>query len=134
MQGAAIIMLLIRHLRTPGQPHDLALIVIDWFQYISGVSYPILQVTGTHLPQLEGIWIPSLRGYLQHIRGSLRIANLTMFSTARVHDSFLMDIAINSGLFTDAEICRVNYCRLFLRVMTASDISTAGGTHLAPGF
>jgi hypothetical protein len=51
----------------------------------------------------------------------------------RDHDLFLMDVAISSTLLSDKEIRYINYCRLYLQVLHASDICTACGTRLAIG-
>jgi hypothetical protein len=44
-----------------------------------------------------------------------------------------MDKACNSGLFTPAELKRLNYYRLYLNVLTLSDDTDAKGNHFAPG-
>jgi hypothetical protein len=44
-QGAGKIQLLLRHFRTPGQPHDIALVVVNQFQYNAGVGFHILEDT-----------------------------------------------------------------------------------------
>jgi hypothetical protein len=38
-QGAGKIQLLLRHFRTPGQPHDIALVVVDRFQYMRVLAF-----------------------------------------------------------------------------------------------
>jgi hypothetical protein len=64
VQGAGKIILLIRHLRTLSQPHELLLIVLDRFQYIARVGFHILEDTKATLPHLEGIWFPTAQDYL----------------------------------------------------------------------
>ena len=41
-----------------------------------------------------------------------------------------MDIAIHSGKFTAAALCRLNYCRMQLNVLVVSDIATANGKEI----
>jgi hypothetical protein len=41
-----------------------------------------------------------------------------------------MDVIQNSHQFTDARVKRLNYCRLFLKAVTLSDISHTTGTRL----
>ena len=60
-QGAEKIILMIRHVRTPGQPHDLLIVVLDRFQYMAGVGFNILEDTTTKIPHLEGIWMPTVQ-------------------------------------------------------------------------
>jgi hypothetical protein len=64
-QGAGKIILLLRHLRTPGQPHDLLL--IDRFQYTAGVGFNVMENNKMVLPHLEGVWLPTAREYLGQI-------------------------------------------------------------------
>jgi hypothetical protein len=69
MQGAGKHILLIRHLRTPGQPHNLLLIVLDRLQYMAGVGFNIMEDTKTSIPHLEGTWPPTARAYMGQISG-----------------------------------------------------------------
>ncbi|KAI2503807.1 hypothetical protein MHU86_10612 [Fragilaria crotonensis] len=48
----------------------------------------------------------------------------------RLHDFNLMDVIQESGQFTLSEIRRLNYCRLYLKAMTASDIAQPNGRFL----
>ncbi len=41
-----------------------------------------------------------------------------------------MDMIMNANVFTNAEICKLNYCRLYLQVVTLSDISKPNGEEL----
>jgi hypothetical protein len=50
----------------------------------------------------------------------------------RMRDLFLMDTSCNSGLFTPAELKRLNYCCLYLNVLTLSDVTDAKGNPFAP--
>jgi hypothetical protein len=43
-----------------------------------------------------------------------------------------MDTVLASHSFTPLQIRRINYCRLYLQVITVSDISDAHGNQLAP--
>lgn len=132
-QGAGKVLLLMRHLRTPGQPHELALIVVDRFQYNAGVGYHVLEQAHTPLPHLEGVWIPTVREYLQEISGSLQIAQATIQPLQRQGDKYVMDVVLASKLFKPREIKFLNYCRLYLQVLSLSDMYNAQGNALAVG-
>ena len=43
-----------------------------------------------------------------------------------------MDIILEANRFKSHEIRHINYCRLYLQVITLSDITCASGTHLRP--
>jgi hypothetical protein len=129
-QGTGQITFLIRHLRTPGQVHDLLLIVLSWLQNCAGVSFAMLEHPSYPLPHLEGHWLVSLPQFLSFINGSIEITDLSIPALQRSNDFYLMETALNSNHFSAAEICKVNLCRLFLSVTTASDICNARGSHL----
>ncbi len=132
-QGAGKIILMLRHLRTPGQPKDLMVITLDRFQYMAGVGYNIFENTSTALPHLEGIWIPTVREYLHSIEGSMQIAGMKIQPLERHGDQYIMDVAIDSDCLSQREIKFINYCRLYLQVLTISDLCNAAGTELAEG-
>jgi hypothetical protein len=123
VQGAGKIILLIRNLRTPGEPHELLLIVLDRFQYTAGVGFNVMENTKMALPHLEGVWLPTARDYL-----GLKIQPLE-----RHGDRYIMDIVLSLQGFLAKEIKLVNYCRLYLQVLTLSDICNAEGNKLAEG-
>jgi hypothetical protein len=133
VQGAKKIILLIRHLRTLGQPHELLQIVLDWIQYIAGIGFHILEDTKSLLLHLEGIWLPTARDYLGQISGSTKIAGLHIQPLERHGDKYLMEMAMATPGFSPGHIKMINYCRLFLQVLTLSNICNAEGTQLVAG-
>jgi endonuclease/exonuclease/phosphatase family metal-dependent hydrolase len=132
-QGAGKITLLMRHLRTAGPPQTLALIVIDRFQYNAGVGFPILEETRVPLPHLEGVWITTVREYLADINGSLQIAQTTVQPLQRHGDRYIMEVILESKLFQPREIKFLNYCRLYLQILSLSDMYNAQGNAVAVG-
>jgi hypothetical protein len=52
---------------------------------------------------------------------------------SRVNDCFLMEAIASSRYFTKNELCHINRCRLYLKVMTLSDIVNGNGTQLRHG-
>ena len=45
----------------------------------------------------------------------------------RQHDTFLMELLMQSQQFTASEIKRLNYCRLYLRATTVADVAIITG-------
>jgi hypothetical protein len=133
VQGAGKIILLIRHLQTLGQPHELLLIVLDRIQYIAGLGFHILEDTKSSLPHLEGIWLPTARDYLGQISGSIKIAGLHIQPLERHGDKYLMEMAMVIPGLSPGHIKVINYCQLFLQVLTISNICNAEGTQLVAG-
>ena len=132
-QGIGQITFLIQHIGTPGQVCDLLAIVLSWFQLCAGVCYPVFLQPERPLPHLEGHWLVCIRKVLAHIDGALERTKTHIQPLQRMRDLFLMDTACNSGLFTPAELKRLNYCRLYLNVLTLSDVTDAKGNRFAPG-
>jgi exonuclease III len=132
-QGVESIRLLMRHLRFPGQPQKMALITLDRLQHNSGLGTHLLETPHIYAPHLEGLWIPQIRKFLHSIEGSLQIADLKIQPLQRQDDYYIMDAVISSRRFSASEISRINYCRLFLKILSVSDMATATGTRLAPG-
>jgi hypothetical protein len=132
-QGAGKIQLLLQHFRTPGQPHDIARVVVDRFQYNAGVRFHILEDTKRELPHLEGKWITTVRAYLATLNGSLQIAEAKIQTLQRHGDQYIMDVVLASRFFKPQEIKFINYCRLYLQVLSLSGMYNAQGNALAVG-
>ena len=48
----------------------------------------------------------------------------------RLHDSCMMNVIQSSDTFTPAEVCRLNYWRLYLKAITLSDLTSINGRAL----
>ncbi|KAI2497605.1 hypothetical protein MHU86_16911 [Fragilaria crotonensis] len=129
-QGIGQIRLFLRHWRSNTPVGDMLRILLEWCQYAAGISISILEDVTTPLPHLDSKWIASLRHYLANIRASIHVDSGIVPHLEREHDSFIMDWVVHSGKFTAGEIRRINYCRLFLQVVTISDLVTVDGTYL----
>jgi hypothetical protein len=70
---------------------------------------------------------------LKQIDGSIQIADLTIQPLQRERDYYIMDAAVTLPDFSPAVIRQINYCRLYLQILTISDMTNATGTRLAPG-
>ena len=103
---------------------------MSWFQQQVGTSAPILEDVHTPLPHLESKWIASLRLFLSTIDASIRLDKADVKPLQRAHDFYIMDVIITSQAFTAAEIRRLNYCRLYLGALTASDLTETTGKSL----
>jgi hypothetical protein len=105
-------------------------IAVAWFQVQVGVSYSFLESVKSPLPQLESKWLSSLRQFLARSDAHLHIDMPNLPHLQRLHDCNIMDAIQSSRKFTNTEICRLNYCRLFLNVVTISDLTDISGRHL----
>ena len=133
IQDSSHINLMVRHLRTPGQPGTLAKINLNRLQYTAGVSFHIFERPKAHLPHLEGTWLLHFRTLLANLDATMIVANTTIVPIQRENDEYIMDRVLTSRKFTDREIRSVNYCRLYFKSICISDICSACGTRLEEG-
>eukprot|EP00957_Ditylum_brightwellii_P031467 2386043-Ditylum_brightwellii.AAC.1 len=83
---------------------------------------------------MEAQWIPSLHKYLQLIDGSIEVDNAYIPFLQQEHDDYIMDLLLESGQFTDNQICTLNYCRLHLQATTLVDLTLGDGSTIDPQF
>ena len=131
-QGIGQVTMFLRHWRKNSQAGQLSRIALAWFQVQAGVSFPILEYPSRPVPQLESKWISSMREFLAKIKATIVIDDFIPPAPQRLHDFVIMDVIHASGAFSDAEIRRLNYCRLYLQAETASDLTTVAGDRLDP--
>lgn len=133
VQGVGQVTAFLKYWRTPHhQAGKLLRIAVAWTQYAIGTSTPFLTDTATPLPHMESRWLKSLREYLRKIRGSIELDQSYVPQIERVHDFFIMDAILASKRFKASEISQLNYCRMYLQVVTVSDITCPGGRDLDP--
>ncbi|KAI2507027.1 hypothetical protein MHU86_7412 [Fragilaria crotonensis] len=126
-QGVAQVMMFVRQWRTNSIAGKLLRIAVSWFQSQVGVSFSFLEQVHTPLPHLESKWLHSLRVFLASINAKLRLDTPYIPKLQRLHDFCIMEAIQTSGRFTPTEVCRLNYCRLYLKAMTVSDLSSIDG-------
>jgi hypothetical protein len=102
-------------------------VAVAWVQYQSGLDTPILEDLHTPLPYFEARWIPSLRSFLAHIDAKLVLDKTYIAPIQREHDEYLMRRIIDTGIFCASDLHIINCCRLYLDVITVSDLLTACG-------
>ncbi len=130
-QGYGQVAYFMKSWRTPhSHAGQMLQVAVAWAQYSLGTGISFLQDTETALPHFESCWLASLRAYLHAIDGHLELNNPHVPPPQRQHDQHIMDIVLASGQFKPYQVRLVNYCRLYLRVITLADIANANGTHI----
>jgi hypothetical protein len=132
-QGLGQVTQFIRHWRQRTVAGQLLRSVVAWAQFTSGMASPILEEPSRTIPHLESKWLASLRVYLASINASLHLDMTGLPPLEREHDGFIMDWIVQSNKFTDKEVVRLNYCRLFLNAVTLSDLTATNGKYLDNG-
>lgn len=131
--GSGAITLLIRRLQLPGQIQDMLIVLLNTWQYTSGLSKPLLQYPNDRVPHLEAHYFSWIPNYLKKINGSLEIANIRIHGNERENYQHIMDLICKDRDFTTTEVCHIRYITHFLQVHTISDMTNAAGTAILPG-
>jgi hypothetical protein len=109
-------------------------IAVSWYQHAAGVSWSLFDDVTTPVDYTaQARWLPSLRAFLGTIDGHFDLDETYIPPAQRDGDIYLMDLVTRSDAFTSHEASIINYGRLFLGVVTLSDICTAIGDTLIPG-
>ena len=133
IQGFGQVQHFLKFWRRPKSPQGtLFRILMAWAQFCTGIGVPILEDTKhPPLPHMELKWIASLRRYLADVDGSIHLDNPRIPQLQRQHDSYIMEKVLTyTPALKPKMIKRINYCRMYLSVVTVSDIATASGTHI----
>ena len=129
-QGLLQVAYFLRHMRLPSQIGALFRCTLSWLQLSIGVSFPVLAQPAVPLPHMEAKWLSSMRTFLAEQKLSIQLATESVPAPQREHDSYIMDWILASNHYTLAEIPRLNYCWLYLNVVTVSDLAMPDGLHI----
>jgi hypothetical protein len=72
-QGIQHVLLLIKHIHTPGHFQSLLLICLHWYQVVAGVSLCLFSRPHGTIPYLGSSWLDSTRTFLAHSSSTLHI-------------------------------------------------------------
>jgi ribonuclease HI len=128
-QGVSHIHSYIRHTRANDTIGKMMKIALDQLQLTAGIGQHILQQPSHHDFSYTGAqWMCALHLFLYKHNLAITTPNAYKPTTRRINDQLLIDVAL--AHFTKPEVISINQCRLYLRVETISDISTANGLQL----
>eukprot|EP00980_Cylindrotheca_fusiformis_P016559 scaffold4965_cov87-Cylindrotheca_fusiformis.AAC.1 len=123
IQGVGQILNFIKHWRSYSYIGSLLRCTLAWAQINAGVSAPLLMIPSLRLAHFESKFIQSLRNYLAAIDATIEVDTPPFVPPCqRENDVYLMDVATSSADFSVSDLRRLNFCRLFLQAVTASDI------------
>jgi hypothetical protein len=107
-QGIQHVLIIIKHLRTPGHFQSLLQINRWWYMLIiAGISFAPLLFPNVPLPHLEGAWMNSTRKFLARSRSQLFIPSLLTPLIFRNHNRLIMDTVITLN-YTSGQVKQVN--------------------------
>jgi hypothetical protein len=83
--------MLVKHLRTPGQPQHLYLICLSWAQLLCGLGLPLLEFPALAAPTLEDAFLESIRADMVHTSSSLHLHLSLVRPPARANAFYFME-------------------------------------------
>ena len=122
------ILAMLKHFRYNGTVGKDMLVVLSAWQLASGLCNPILEETNTDITYIGDGWFPHVRKRLNIIDSKLWIEKQWTPLLQRDDDIEIMRLFINSDRTTLQFLIRMNYVRLYLRVITIADLCNELGT------
>ena len=124
---------LIKQLRWDKTVANNFLVTLDLVQMCSGFTEPILESTEGHISYLQQSYIIELRHRLHDMNARLWIEKKWTPSLQRENDASLMQVFLTCPEISRAMLKRANAVRIFLRVVTITDLADVGGTFIPAG-
>jgi hypothetical protein len=131
LQGSAKLKLFLGHLRLQDRTGLLLHNDLTQLQLISGTGKLILNLPATDFPWIETGWLTSLWAVITDLNFKISYPNQWIPTLPRAGDAYLMETFSNRQYSTTV-MRTLNQCRLFLQVITISDISSADGLYILP--
>jgi hypothetical protein len=129
-QGVQQVSYFLRQWRLQSAVGKMFKCVLAWLQVSVGVSYAVLEHPSRELPHCEALWMSSMRACLSNTDSSIQLDDPGVPPRQREGDVYIMDLIIAANHYSNAEIRKLNYCRLFVDAITVADLATPCGTRL----
>jgi len=131
VQGIDKLHLFLGHIRLGTDTGKLIKIDLSYVQLLCGTSTFFMNKAYNNYTWVEWGWVTSLWSFLSHTSLSFHFPSHWVPTLPRENDVFLMDYFI--ALRLPVSILRaLNFCRVYLQVITLSDICSADGTYILP--
>ena len=102
---------------------------LKYTQLEAGVSFNLLEHTSSIIPYLTPTWITSVRQFLYQHNITVNISDTLRLRLSNQHDCCIMDSKALKR-YTPGQQRDINLVRLYLQVLTLSDISTPDGDQI----
>ena len=132
-QGIAGLIQLIGSVRSGSDLGDYFKILLSHAQQWAGIATPVLEECNIPLPHLPPSVVTHVREFLACINGRLVLPDIwTPQKAYRKYDLLLMEVV--PSWLTPTQLVRFNNCRLYLRALTISDLSSTYGDTIEPAY
>ena len=108
------------------------LTVLSVVQLVSGWCTPVLMNVTKPLPHVAKGWFTHIQEHLSNMDGSMWIEDQWNPNLQREEDQSLMKTFTNTPTITTAMLKKANWCRIYARIITISDIAHENGEYI-PG-
>ena len=126
-QGICQIQHFMNHVFATNSVGNLIIIALRCLQLEVGCSFHILEHPAEYLPYITSCWLTSIRDFLARHMISLEVTSARLIPICQVNDRHLMDDFHAHGIFDNDQLYNLNLCRIYLQVMTLSDIMDGPG-------
>jgi hypothetical protein len=131
-QGYGQLPLLLGHLKLRDKVNLQILCFMSELQLFVGVQRPIFTLPFSKYGRWVGMyWLSSIWKHLTQLKMTLDVEDAWHPALPRQFDDTIMDVAISFNMAV-AQLQEINYCRVYLQVITISDITDAAGVRLLP--
>ena len=131
-QGVGQLRLLIGHLVQGDEVGRLLLIAISHQQLTLGIGSPFFRLSySAHAPWIAHNWLTSIWKHTSQLHITVEVENHWIPILPRTGDAFLMELFQRFN-FNKKQLGILNRCRLYLQVLTLSDITSAAGNTILP--
>jgi hypothetical protein len=130
-QGVDKLYLLLGHLRIKDRTGALIHSDLTYLQLLSGSGTFILNQDQKHYRWVEQGWLTSIWAFINSSNLQLVYPNQWVPTLPRQHDQYIMEFFQTLHL-SHTTMEQLNRCRLYLQVVTVSDISSACGKYILP--
>jgi len=133
LQGVDKLKLFLGHLRLQDRTGHLIHIDMTYVQLLTGTSMLFLNQDPAKYEWVESGWLPSLWTFINRSKLTITYPLAWKPNLPREHDRTLMDYFVNKGL-QNKTLESINICRLYLQVITLSNVVAANGQTILPSY
>ena len=131
LQGTDKLKLFLGHLHLQDRTSQLIHINLGYIQLLTGIAGFFLNCDYAQFSWVEPGWVTSLWEFTSQSNITFNYPLLCRPSAPREYGKFLMDYFMNLKL-SHKTLEILNHCRMYLKVITLSDIVTANGLSILP--
>jgi hypothetical protein len=131
--GIQKLKLLLGHTRSKDDTGTMIIQEIEFLQLTSGYTTSILLHTTNQNFHIwtEKCWISSIMDFTHHHKISIHLPSLPLPQPQRIRDTAIME-TIQHNKYSKIDLKTINACRIYLKVITVSDITSTNGLDIIP--